>query len=117
MSAGQSSKPMDIGDRMTALVEKLQEEGIGGVTFPDIESECSGQWSADYAIVRNAYCPYVLSDDHDYFDHPRLLFDFKKFVEEWFSGDDSVTVVLHNIPDGSNEIEVYRKRTRLDSPG
>lgn len=100
---------VDIARRTRSLISLLRNFSNGDITHPDARAECEDEWSPDYAIICDAYSPWGDGVYSDYFDHDRCLEDFIKLVRDHFACDPTVKVHFHNVPHGSNEIEITRQ--------
>ncbi len=101
---------INIHEKMTELIEDLSTRGINGITFCDIYLEHADEMNGvNYAIAGDAYTPDLFMCNDEYFDHGRLLRDFKQYFVNAFKDDSTVVVEFHDLDHGSNEVEVYRE--------
>lgn len=84
---------------------------------PDIELECQGDYTEDYAIVCSVQGDdFQFETGHEYGEHAKIEFnyDLQKFIENWFAHDPTIKLNWYGFPYGICELEAVRTSSAPD---
>jgi len=100
-----------IAVKMTELVTRLKLEGFLDLKWPEIRPQSHKDWDSDYATCCAAY-----ADDMElgeFFDLDNYLYRFEQYLREFFGADKDPSITVH-FRRRTQEIEVYRKKEKID---